>query len=57
MDIIGKWKVNKVLQMGDAGSEWRTRDEVKDVEPEDVDDADADDEADEDDDDEIDEVD
>ena len=37
MDIIGKWKVNKVLQMGDAGSEWRTRDEVKDVEPEDVD--------------------
>ncbi|MBR6916307.1 MAG: hypothetical protein IKN36_08100, partial [Clostridia bacterium] len=37
MDIIGKWKVNKVLQMGDAGSEWRTRDEVKDIEPKDVD--------------------
>ena len=37
MDIIGKWKINKVCQMGDDAFEWRTREEVKDVDPEDVD--------------------
>ena len=36
MDIIGTWKVNKVLQMGDDGFEWRTKEEVKDVEPDDA---------------------
>ncbi len=37
MDIIGTWKVNKVCQMGDDAFEWRTREEVRDVEPEEVD--------------------
>ena len=36
MDIMGTWKVNKVLQMGDDGFEWRTKEEVKDVEPDDA---------------------
>lgn len=37
MDIIGTWKVNKVCQMGDDAFEWRTREEVRDVEPDEID--------------------
>ena len=37
MDIIGKWKVSKVCQMGDDSFEWRTREEIKDVDPDDAD--------------------
>lgn len=36
MDIIGKWVVSAALQMGDDGFEWRKKDEIRDVDPEDV---------------------
>ena len=36
MDIIGKWTVSQVMQMGDGGVEWRKKDEVTDVDPDDV---------------------
>ncbi len=36
MDIIGKWVVSEVMQMGDDGFVWRTKEEVQNVDPDDV---------------------
>ncbi|MBQ7474746.1 MAG: hypothetical protein IJS78_02360 [Clostridia bacterium] len=36
MDIIGKWVVSQAMQMGDDGFVWRKKDEIRDVDPEDV---------------------
>ncbi len=37
MDIIGTWKINKILRMGDGSFEWKTREEIEGADPKDAD--------------------